>query len=153
MTRRRFTDDKRGVSRMLSYMLTVGIAMVLITGLFTAGSTLVEDQHEETVRSQMTVVGERVAGSLEAADRLVRSPNETRELALTRRLPSSLAGTSYAFSINETTNTVVVRQAGGSLSVEVPFETQTHVEPTSVAGGPIRISYQRGTGLVIDNGA
>lgn len=152
MSRKRLTTDERGVSRMFSYMLTIGIAMMLVTGLFVSGSALVENQQEETVRSQMSVVGERVAGSLEVADRLVRSPEETRELRLSRQLPSDLAGTTYTLSIDS--DTVVVREAGDDLSVETAFKTQTAVSTTSLAGGDIVIKYDTTSEeLVIENAA
>lgn len=136
---------------MISYMLTVGIAMVLITGLFTSGSAIVEDQHEQTARTQLSIVGHQVAGSAEVADQLVRSTDSApSQLTLTRSLPDRIAGSGYRLEIAPSGDAVVVHMMGDDLSVRTRIDTETTVTG-SAQGGKIEIAYSSGD-LVISNG-
>ena len=144
--------DERGISRLVSYMLTVGIAMILITGLLLAGSQLVADQRDRTTRSQLDVIGNQIAGSLEAADRIVRSTEaQPNELNITRSLPERAVDSLYSIEIRD--EEIIVSETGaGAVSVVVPYRTETDVETGSVSGGKIVIEYdQVKDELVISN--
>ena len=156
----RFIKDDRGISRLVSYMLTVSIAMLLITGLLFAGGQLVEDQRDRTLQSQLTVVGHQVAGSLEAADRLVRTsadiPNEMEDerihtLQMTPSLPERVVDSLYTIEVEN--DAIIVSETGpGAVSVTVPYKTHTDVATGRVSGGSIVIEYdQSDQKLVINN--
>ncbi|WP_049941366.1 DUF7266 family protein [Halorhabdus utahensis] len=149
---RTLSTDDRGVSRMISYMLTVGIAMVLITGLFTAGSAIVEDQQDQTARTQLSIVGQQVAGSVEVADQLVRSTAaRPSQLVVTRSLPERIAGSGYRIEVSGG-DTVILRLMGDDLAVSTHIDAETTVTG-SAQGGTIEIVHQTSSGnLVIQNG-
>lgn len=140
MTTDAFPGDDRGLSRLVGYMLTVGITMVLVTGLFVSGGILVADQNEATRHSQMEVVGQQIGSSLESSDRLVRSTAEnSTSLVVSRQFPTSLAQSAYSVEI--TSDRIILREDSGDVSVSVSYRTKTNVRPTTLRGGTIEIAY------------
>lgn len=132
--------DERGLTSTISYTLTIVIATVLVTGLIVAAGGEVDSQRSDTVEAQMDVVGQQVAGNLEAADRLVRSTDgDPDSLTLYRDLPDQLLGAEYDVGINDTG--VVVRSQLSDQTVAVVHVSATDVEESTIQGGSIVIEY------------
>lgn len=138
----------RGVSHTLSYALTLGISTLLVVGLLTAGGSFVESQRNGVVDSELEVVGERLAADIATADRLVRMSDGSAHASVRSRLPASVADLSY---------TVEIVAADGNVSVELTTPTldrtvrtnvanTTAIAPGAVAGGDVRIAYNRTAG-------
>lgn len=144
--------DDRGVSTILGYTLNLAVATLLVTGLLVAAGGYVEGQQERAIRTELDVIGSRVAGDIGAADRLVRTGGDTG-VELEVSTPARTTGASYNIDINTTgANTITLSTTDPAVSVTVPFRTNTPVEADSVSGGTFVIRYDSSTGtLVIEN--
>ncbi len=140
-------DDRRAVSTAVSYTMTLGITTLLITGLLVAGGTFLETQTEETSRTELTVIGQQLAGLVSSADGLAVSTSEG-SFTMRREMPRTVAGSTYVVNITDETTPSADRYryrltlnatAGGSDVVEVT--TETPVATPAFNGGPIRVDY------------
>lgn len=137
--------DDRAVSVQFGYTLTLSISAVLVVGLLIATGGLVESQQEQAVRDQLTVVGERVASHLMAADRLVSAGGT--ELRLSVSLPAEVAGTGYRITVDDSTSPsqLVLRSDSPTVEVSVPFETAAAVDAGATNGGDLEIVLVAGS--------
>lgn len=149
--------DTRAVSTTLGYVLMLGISMLLITGLVTAAGTYVENQREQVVRSELTVIGEQLSADLAAVDRLARTWGTDRE-AVTRQLPSDVAGKTYTVEVvnpgpagSGSYLALTTSDPEVTVTVMVDLELDTTIAGGSVDGGAVEIVYD-GSELVIRNG-
>lgn len=143
--------DDRAVSSVVAHALIIAIAMVLVSLILLTGTTYVEDQRDQTIRSQLNVVGQQVVGCMEHADRLVSATqNDPETLEVSCQLPNRVVGETYVVHVD---STAVRLEATGGTSVEVPLGS-TSVEPTDLKGGRIVIEYHDGPyhRLVINDG-
>lgn len=148
---RTIRSDDRAVSTTVGYVLTLAIGAVLLSGVVIGVGGVVDSQTDRAVRSDLTVVGEKLAAEIEGADRLTRlaeagrtdpdvdpgSANATA--AVDVELPGRTAGIPYTVEV--TNETVVVRTNRPEVIVRVPHRSHTTVEATTVRGGPVRIAY------------
>lgn len=149
----RFPADRRGISSQLSTVLTLGITMVLVSGLLIGVTGGIEDQERRAIERQLSIVGERVATEITGVDRLAYvSPNSTTHLETTH--PRRVAGSRYTIALRNTEppcergRCLVLSASATETSVRVPFTTEAGVEPATVAGGPLEVTYNR-TGRTI----
>lgn len=144
--------DDRAVSTTVTYVLTVAITTVLMSGLIMAAGGVLDDRTEAATRNELAVVGERLANELVTADRLVVAGTEpTVRLRTTR--PPRVAGSSYTVRLRtgsdspcESRQCLVLR--AGDVTVTVPFSTDTPVAPSSATGGPILVRYDSADGTL-----
>ncbi|WP_227354178.1 DUF7266 family protein [Haladaptatus salinisoli] len=125
----------RAVSATVNYALNLAVATLLIAGLLTATGGLVEDQRREAARTELSVVGQRLASDLQTADRLVRAGGET--VAVESPLPERVAGVSYTVTVGS--NELVLETTHPEVTVRVSFAAATAVEETTVSGGAVTI--------------
>lgn len=142
----------RAVSTTLGYVLTLGITMLLLTGLVAAAGTYVETQREQVIRSELTVIGEQLSADLAAIDRLARTWGTDREV-VTRQLPAEVAGTSYTVEVVNpgppgSGSYLRLTSTDPELTVEVDLELNTAIAGGSVGGGDLEIVYD-GTDLEV----
>jgi len=145
--RRRLGADDRGVSVTVSYALNLVVAALLVAGVLTATGGMVEDRRESTVESELSVVGERAATDLSAADRLaaVRADDPTDDsydddpVSVSVSLPDRVGATRYEITVEESPTRLTLASRTPAVTVTVPFVTETPVEPTTVRGGDLRI--------------
>lgn len=133
-------SDERAVSVTVNYAMNLAIATVLIAGLLTVTADLVEDRRESATRSELTVVGNRVAADLMSADRLAQAGDDPA-VRIETTLPSQVAGSHYTITIDATPGDphVILRPVGSSVTVAVPFRNATAVRSGTVAGGDFAI--------------
>lgn len=136
----------RGVSAVLGYVLTLGIVTLLISGLFFAAGNFVENEHERAVRSELEVVGNRVAADIAAVDRLALAAGSSGEAELLTDLPPRVAGKSYNIAISSVpaTNTVYFINLTApdlDVGVEVRVKSSTTVVERTVSGGDLRVVF------------
>lgn len=146
--------DARAVSTAVGYVLVLGIATLLVTGLLFAGSDFVADQREETLRNELRVLGQQVADDLAAADRLVRASDGRTAVTVTRDLPETATGSSYSVEVvpnGGSPTTIVLTSADPEVTVEVTVRVETAVDATTVTGGRIAIDYT-GSALEVQSG-
>lgn len=133
-------DRDRAVTATLSYVLTLSITMVLASGLLIAAGGLVEDRRDAAARDELSVVGERLASQLMAADRLVGTG--ATSVAVTAPLPETVAGSTYAVTVNESgSDLIVLHTTGQSLdvTVRVAYAASTPVAGSNVASGTVTV--------------
>lgn len=146
--------DRRGVSTVVGYAITVTISTLLITGLVIGIGGFVKDQRERAIRGELEVVGSQLASDLSTHDQLVRGGVETGgspgalTLESRRDFPETAAGVSYVFELRDTTagsgaDVIVLSTTTPDVSVRVPLATTelVPVQTTRVAGGDLTITF------------
>lgn len=144
----------RGVSTALGYVLSLAIVTVLIAGIFTGGTGLVEDQREQVIRSELKVLGNRLAADVTTVDRLaIQHPNAS--VRLEEPLPTAVAGRSYRIRVDHLagsdTVSITLSTQRPEVTVTVEVANGTAVAESVVAGGPLALTYD-GTAVVIERG-
>ncbi len=145
--KRTFSTDDRGVSTALTHVLTIGITTILISGLFIGTTTMLESQKDRAAYQEMETIGERLGAEITAVDQAAnRSSNGMTNVTVSH--PDTVAGSSYRIELAHgscdtwSRDTCLILSAGQtSEDVEVPFKNVTAVEPTTVTGGDIEITY------------
>jgi hypothetical protein len=104
MTRRDAFRERadRAQAVTLNYTIGIAIATVLVTGLLIAGSSFVADQQEKATRSELRVIGQQTAASLETVDRLANTTEAGNTVRLDRQLPPNVAGSAYTIDLVKT---------------------------------------------------
>ena len=137
--------EDRAVSTTLSYVLTLSISAILVSGLLLAGGSYVDDRREAVVEDELTVIGQQLAAGLERADRLVRAGNaSTMTLEIDQNLPSQVTGSGYRVSLDASNEEIDLESTSSDASVTVGFTSQTPVAPSSAQGGRVQIVYVSG---------
>lgn len=133
----------RGVTSTVGYVLTVAIAVLLVSGVVLAVGQTVESQRDEVIRDEATVVAERTAVALMAADRLVQAGTEPTT-TITRTPPERLAGNPYTITLQDDAGeraSVIIRTRGSDVTVAVDLLVGTPVVETTIVGGQFRLVY------------
>jgi len=144
-------NDERAVSTVVGFVLTLGIASLLVIGLLVGTTGFVDDQRRDTARDEMEVLGQQIAADLAASDRLVRGGGTTVEIE--RTLPNEVTGLSYRINVASTSDgaTITLSTQNPSVTVEVSVRTMTDVGGTTLNGGDVEIIYT-GSALEVQNG-
>lgn len=141
----------RGVSTALSYVLSLAIMTVLLTGLFAVSGDIVSDQSEQVIRSELRVLGNGIAADLTTVDRLALSEDDAN-VRLKRALPSSVAGTSYRIEFSRPGSDgpllLNLTSTDPEVSVTVQVNNETAVAERTVTGGDLVLRYD-GSQVVI----
>lgn len=135
----------RAVSPTLNYTLTLGISAILVVGLLTAGGNFVENQRDGVVNSELEVIGERLAGDIATADRLVQIGDGPTTLNVTAELPRRVSGAPYDVAVLTSDGNVSLELTSDSVdeSVTASVSNVTAVAATNVTGGTLEIVYDR----------
>jgi len=138
---------RRAVSRTLDYTLTLAIATIVITGLFIAASDFVSDQRERVVRTELSVIGQRIATDVNSADRLVAAGRASQtDLTVHQSLPAQVTGSTYTVEVAEQHGNQWINLTTASLdvSVSVRVNTTTPLTETAIGGGEVSVVYDSG---------
>lgn len=140
--------DRRGSSTALGYVLSLGIAAILISGLIVAGGGLMESQRDQSARTELQVIGQTLAEEVTSAGQLADCPS--CELRVRVDLPTRVAGGTYLIGVTDTPDTgiyrLVLNTSVTDVTATVRFRTRLPVDETSVAGGPVVIAYDPAAG-------
>lgn len=145
--RRAVGRDRRAVSTTLNYVLTLTIATLLVSGLLIAVSGYVADQRDQTVRNELKVIGQQLAGDMARADRMARTTRGSGPVvvSINRDLPNTVVGTTYGVEVVTGPPTdppyLVLSTTDPSVSVQVELANQTVIADTAFGGGSIQIAY------------
>ena len=143
----------RGLSTALGYVLTLGITVILVSGLLVAGGNFVDDQREEVVRTELEIVGEQVATHVNAADRLNESGVGETNVTIEQRFPPSVVGSAYRINLEEDDQRLRLKTTNPSVEVTVPLASTTTIADSSASGGQIVVEYDRGQDAVVIDSA
>lgn len=150
---RRLVSDRRATSTALGYVLSLGIAAILVSGLLIAGGGLMESQRDQSARIELQVIGQTVADDLSSAARLADCDSCAVRLRID--VPSRIAGESYLMrvvevdadpSVGSYISRLVLSTGRSNVAVNVTVRTSVPVEETTVTGGAMIAEYDPGTG-------
>jgi hypothetical protein len=133
----------RAVSTALNYVLVLAIVAVLVSGLFLGMSGFLEDRRSGAVRTELSVVGNRLATDLGTAERLALT-GDARTVRVSVEIPARVSGTDYAVELSRIAPEqyrLVLRAPTTDVSTAVRLRSQVPIRPTTVAGGDLRIVY------------
>jgi hypothetical protein len=133
----------RGVSTALGYVLGLAIITALITGLFFATGEIVSDEREEAARSELRVLGNRIAADVTTVDRLALSADDARA-RLTRDLPNTVVGSSYRISLEHDGSgpaEIELTASDPDVSVTVTVMNGTAIANSTSSGGDLVVGY------------
>lgn len=141
----------RAVSVTVNYALNLAIATVLISGLLFGIGNIIENQRESAVRSELRVVGQRLAANVQTADRLAAVGGADSDVRVETPLPAQVAKTPYRFEIATVGGDTVVtlRTVSPAVTVTVSFHTEIPVSATETTGGDVVVTFD-GTSLEVD---
>lgn len=132
----------------LNYTIGIAIATVLVTGLLIAGGTFVSDQQEQATRSELRVIGQQMAASLEATDRLASTTDPGDTVNFSRDLPPTVAGSTYEIELVEREDPYLQLTTNEpDLNVTIEFANRTAVTGNAVDGGNV-VFTQRDDGTI-----
>lgn len=141
----------RAASSVVSFVMTLGISSLLISGLLVGTGGYVNDQRESTIREELEVVGQQLAADLSSADRLVRGGGE--DVAVTRSLPRRATGITYSVAVDPgaTGDPTTIRLSTNdpAVTVELSVRTATPVEAATLPGGDLTVSYDSGSDALV----
>jgi hypothetical protein len=83
---------RRGTSTTINYVLAIGIVTLLVSVLLIGSASILDDQRQSAVRTQLEGVGNRMAAEIVAVDRLSRSGGDVN-VSVDR--PDEVGGTGY----------------------------------------------------------
>lgn len=128
----------RGVSTTLSYVLTLSITAILISGLLIATGGVLEDRRESVTRDELRVIGQQASARLMAADRLAAT--EPAELVVRGDFPDRIAGSAYTIAVNASGPHLRLAATDIDVSVTVPLANRTALAETRIVGGDLEIT-------------
>lgn len=130
----------RGVSTTLSYVLTLSITALLISGLLIGTGTLVEDRRESVARDELRVIGQHASARFMAADRLAAT--DPTELVVEGQFPDQVAGSTYTVRVNSSSpqSRLYLSASDIDAAVEVSFVTRRPLVETTVIGGDLQMT-------------
>lgn len=137
----------RALTTALNYVLLLGIVSILVSTLVFGVGALVTDQQERAVRSQLEVVGNRLANDLVTVDGVASQTDGS--VRLRSDLPERVVGGRYTVTVDDGDvdgrYRLTLRSSDPDVEVRVTFRSQTPVEAVTVRGGPVDIAYDPGT--------
>lgn len=136
-------QDHRSVAVTVNYVIVVAISAILVAGLLVTGGSFVEDQRDDTVETELTVIGNHIAGNIEQVDRYVAASEGTPEAAyVNQSLPQAATGSSYTVTLSENPDQVVLVSARPEEVVRINVSAATTLDETrSANGGAISVAY------------
>lgn len=147
--------SERAVSTIISYVLTLGIVVLLLISLLGVFAPLVTGQQEDAVRSNLDVYGNDLAGDLESADRLLDGASgENGTVELRTRLPERVGGSPYEIELEPVGDSyrIALYSPEYETTVRVSVQTDAPIEtqPSTLAGGTLLITEENDS-LVVEN--
>lgn len=144
-------SDDRAASVTINYILGLSITFLLVTGLFIAGGDFVEEQRENSVRTELDVLSEQVAADISMADRLAQSTSTNDTVQVRRSLPSRISGVSYTIEVEGGPDPkLILRTNDPDIEVRTTFTNETDVVVKSLNGGPIVVNQTASGTLEIE---
>lgn len=139
---RRFIRDDCGVTFTVSYALTVAIATLLVAGLVATAGFVLDEQRENAIREELDVVGNDIAITVMATDRMAVTSNATN-VTVRRSLPRQAVTEPYTITLEDANDgpRLTLRTESPDVNVQVPFRSRTNITETNITGGPVNVVY------------
>lgn len=155
----RLTRDNRGVSSVVSYLLSLAILVLVVSSIGFAGTQHMDRIAERNTEAQLEGLSQQVAYEIQYVDQLVRA-GSSPSTSISRNIdfPPRVTSQSYQISTNEVEtngkyNTYLIELVSGNgASVELTIESQTRVAETTVDSGQIQVIRPQPSQSNIDSG-
>ncbi len=147
----------RGMSTVVSHVMSVGITVLLIISLVATATGFLEEQQRQAADQEIETVGNRLAQKLESADRLAQRGDEVRVRA---SLPETVAGSTYTAELlhdspppttgdcsafRTTTTCLRIAATAYDHTTIVAVDNETELSLTSGVGGTFLIGSDGGS--------
>lgn len=141
----------RGLSITLGYAITLAITALLVVGLVLASGAFESTQREQVAEDRLGSAGQRLAGEIEAVDRLNRSANGSIESDVS--LPSTAADSPYRITVTayDGQGTLDLSTSSPDVTVTVAVSTRGPVTNGTVAGGDLVVRTDGGAVEVVND--
>ena len=140
--------DRRATSTALGYVLSLGIAAILVSGLIIAGGGLMESQRDQSARIELRVIGQTVADDLASAARLADC--DSCRVRLRIDVPSRVSGDAYRIEVVDVdpphVHRLVLTTSRTNTAVNVTVRTVLPLAETTVVGGVLVVEFDPGAG-------
>jgi hypothetical protein len=148
--------EGRGVSTTLSYILTLSITAILVSGLIVAGTGFVSDQRRSVMHSELDVLGERVTANIAGADSIASAAQSPEVVVLRVRLPQRTASVGYTIRVHNRTvpsderfhYVVSLSTTDPAVTANATVRTDHPVEDATLGGGNAKVVYDADTGTL-----
>ena len=137
----------RGLSVAVNYVLSLVVATMLLSGLLLAVGDVVGDRQDAAVRSELEVIGERVAAGLDSADRLSQAGATTAVVRV--ELPPRVAGTGYRVHLNASAERLELEAVDDGVRTTVAIRNETPLESSVANGGDLEVVRTAGGKLEV----
>jgi hypothetical protein len=132
---------ERGQAITLNYTISLGLGLLVVTGLLVAGGNFVGDQREQATRAELRVVGQQVAATVASADRLASTTDGSGTVRLSRSLPDRVAGSAYSVELVASADAhLLVRSANPDVEISVAVLNETALSASTVGGGDVVVN-------------
>lgn len=140
-------NGTRAVSVTISYVLTLAITAVLITGLLLSAGSLFERQQDRSAREQLQDAGGQFAHQIQYLDRLADGTNGTSNASLSVSLPDQVSGSRYDAEIKaedvdgdgEPESMLYLGGISKASSVTIPVGNETWVQTGGIQTDEFRM--------------
>lgn len=133
--------DERGQAITLNYTISLGLGLLMVTGLLVAGGNFVGDQRERATRAELRVVGQQVAATVASADRLASTTDGDGTVQLSQSLPDKVAGSTYSVELVASGDAhLLLRSTNPDVEVRVEVVNQTDLAASTVGGGDVAVN-------------
>lgn len=148
----------RGQSVSINFTLSLIIVTLLMSGLFISMSGFLDSERERVTRSELDVLGNRIAADISTADRLAQSTSGDAAVSVTTTIPPRVAGSRYQVEITSSQfkssdfyNVSVNLQAPVvSVNRTVKTRTRSEVVTSTIDGGEYTVAFDGSTLEVTD---
>lgn len=131
----------RGQAITLNYTLSLGLGLLLVTGLLVGGGNFVDDQRERATRGELRVIGQQIAATVASADRLASTTGGDGTIQLSRSLPDTVAGSTYNIELVASPDPqLLLRSSNPDVEVEVELLNETDLAASTVNGGDVVVN-------------
>jgi hypothetical protein len=144
----------RALTSALSYVLTLSITTLLITGLTIGAANMLEDQQQEAAREELETIGNRLASEFSRVDTLAQQGGEA---TVTASQPSRVTGNRYSISLLHgasvcsggrlpaTVDTCLrLMSSDSEIAVMVPVRNQSQISMTLADEGTFQLQAEAG---------
>lgn len=133
---------ERALSPAINLVLVTGISLLLIAGLFTGISGVLEDRREAAVEDGLEVTSHQFAADIAATDRAAQTANDGH-ITVESRHPTRIAGTRYSIEIRPDNSSVllVFRSESPDVMVRATVDNETSIATGTYEGGSLTLEW------------
>lgn len=94
-----FARDRRGVSEIVGYLLSVAILAMVVVGLIGSATTYFDQRHRVSVGSGLERQGQQLSRTVGIVDRLARQSDSDGEIGRVADLPEQIGDERYSVTV------------------------------------------------------